>query len=188
MASRQAVTLSQDAWEVATFEQRFQAMRTALQMALDQADRFELFIDVLSQERRQALAAASQWAETIERHDSLRDLPRPLRLGCGCLGVLLTPLEWLGIAERGIEYRLQGPLTPQATRAILEAVDHYEAHQLRLYQDDGLVWESYDEGETWFFWVTPEMLARLAQRLRPLVGVKNPLDWMPEEGRRGDHE
>ena len=186
MNARRPATLSREAWEQSTFEQRVQAMLLALEMALEEATRFELLTDVLAGERQAAEAAMREWAEEVERRDGLHGAPRPLRWGCGCLGWLLKPLQWIGVAEAGIEYRVRGNVTPRAAAAIRDAAVRHSAHHIRLWRGNDILWDSWHTGDDWLYWVTPGAFEALARRLQPVVPVPHPVEWAPEEAWKGE--
>ncbi len=179
MSTRQPATLSRTAWDTVTFEQRVQAMLTALEMALDRATRFELVTDDLSLSSLKE-GEGPAWAARVERVDSLASLPRAVRAGCGCLGLLFRPLVWLGIVQVGREYRLEGELTPQAAQALQRAATQHAAYRIRLWRDERPVWESWHTGDDWRIWVTGEEFDLLTQRLHPILEVDPPLEWVPE--------
>ena len=180
MRGRQPVTLSRRAWEQLTFEQRVQAMTAALDMALAEATRFELVSDDLSAPFIGDMRTSPpSWVEEVAEVDALAEGPRPLRWGCGCLGFLLKPLVWLGIAQMAREIRLRGRMTAEAAKAIQEAVAAHAAYHIRLWRDGEGVWESWGPGDDWYLYATAETRERLAEQLRQTLGIEMPLEEIP---------
>ena len=181
----QPYTLAFHLQERLSFEQRNQAfllaLDTVLDMTLPDAPTFEAVVEEV-EEIPEPWARPSTWPATLETwDDGLSTAPLPLRLGCGCLGLLFKPLIWLGVAKKVPTYRVRGTLTPMLATYLRHAVRSHLVVSMRLEQNARLVWTFWDYGDHWEVDLPPEPLNALCTSLSELLGVSAPLEPMPPQ-------
>ena len=125
----------------APIEDRLKTFLDLLEACFPRAKRFTLHTDELFWGSRQTRLDTDEvrWEEI----EPLENAPRWARMGCGCLGLLFKPLYWLGLIQGVRELRVQGPITPQVSSLLKEALQHYAAYHLVL-DGDRCQWVSWD--------------------------------------------
>ncbi len=182
--SYQPYTLSTTAWEHTTYEQRYQAFLQALDMALDMALQGDATVEAVVEEADwipEPWAHPATWGVRAEPWDSgMSDAPIALRLGCGCLGLLLKPLFWLRIAKEVPVYKVRGPLSSSLAEHLRRATEARLVVSMRLEQAGRSLLECYDYGEHWLVWFPPGDLESLCRQLSNLLKIPHPLEPLPQ--------